>query len=148
MGLSVLPLKIPFAIKIYPLDFERKDFIENVEKIPSFTGGDYDYRIFQAIINGDINSSGYVVDTLEAALWCILQEDKKDTWKKSYADCLLRAVNLGDDADTVAAVTGGLAGIIYSFDSIPDDWVWKIRKSFWALPATGMIARAFTIFIR
>lgn len=77
----------------------------------------------------DIKSSGYVVDTLEAALWCILQEDKKDTWKKSYADCLLRAVNLGDDADTVAAVTGGLAGIIYSFDSIPDDWVWKIRNN-------------------
>ena len=42
------------------LDFSRKDFIENVEKIPSFTGGDYDSRTFQAIINGNINESGYV----------------------------------------------------------------------------------------
>ncbi len=42
------------------LDFDKKDFIENVEKIPSFTGGEYDSRIFQAIIKGDINSSGYV----------------------------------------------------------------------------------------
>ena len=42
------------------LDFGRKDFIEDVEKIPSFTGGDYEARIFQAIIHGDINESGYV----------------------------------------------------------------------------------------
>ncbi len=42
------------------LDFSRKDFIEDVEKIPSFTGGDYDSRTFQAIINGNINESGYV----------------------------------------------------------------------------------------
>ena len=42
------------------LDFSRKDFIENVEKIPSFTNGDYDSRTFQAIINGNINESGYV----------------------------------------------------------------------------------------
>jgi hypothetical protein len=42
------------------LDFSRKDFVEDVEKIPSFTNGDYESRVFQAIINGDINSSGYV----------------------------------------------------------------------------------------
>lgn len=41
-------------------DFSRKNFIEDVEKIPSFTNGDYEARIFQAIIDGDINSSGYV----------------------------------------------------------------------------------------
>ena len=42
------------------LDFRRKDIIENVEKIPPFTNGDYESRVFQAIINGDINSSKYV----------------------------------------------------------------------------------------
>ena len=42
------------------LDFGRKDIIEDVEKIPPFTDGDYDARVFQAIINGDINSSKYV----------------------------------------------------------------------------------------
>jgi len=48
-----------------------------------------------------IKSSGYVVDTLEASLWCLLNAD-------NYRDCVLRAVNLGEDTDTVAAVAGGL----------------------------------------
>src|SRR5699024_500826 len=52
----------------------------------------------------EIRSSGYVVDTLEAALWCL--------WvTNTYKDCVLTAVNLGGDTDTVAAVAGGLAGI-------------------------------------
>ena len=42
------------------LDFSRKDFIEDVEKIPTFTNGDYEAKVFQAIINGDINDSNYV----------------------------------------------------------------------------------------
>ena len=42
------------------LDFSRKDFVEDIEKIPSFTNGDYEARTFQAIINGNINESGYV----------------------------------------------------------------------------------------
>ena len=42
------------------LDFSRKDFVEDVEKIPTFTNGDYEAKVFQAIINGDINESNYV----------------------------------------------------------------------------------------
>lgn len=53
-----------------------------------------------------IKSSGYVIDTLEAALWCALNTD-------NFLDCILKAVNLGDDTDTVAAVAGGIAGCIY-----------------------------------
>lgn len=64
----------------------------------------------------DIQSGGYVIDTMEAALWCLLNTD-------SYRDCVLTAVNLGEDADTVAAVTGGLAGIFYEYESIPKDWI-------------------------
>lgn len=56
-----------------------------------------------------IKSSGYVVDTLEAAIWCLLNTD-------SYKYCVLKAVNLGEDTDTVAAVAGGLAGILYGYD--------------------------------
>ena len=62
-----------------------------------------------------IKSSGYVVDTLEAALWCLLTTD-------SYKDCVLKAVNLGSDTDTVAAVAGGLAGVLYGYDAIPAEW--------------------------
>ena len=69
-----------------------------------------------------IKSSGYVVDTLEAAIWCLLNTD-------SYKDCVLKAVNLGEDTDTVAAVAGGLAGILYGYDSIPKEWISTLVKS-------------------
>ena len=54
----------------------------------------------------DVLSTGYVVDTLEAALWSLLHS-------YSYESAVLRAVNLGGDTDTIGAVTGGLAGIMY-----------------------------------
>lgn len=57
-----------------------------------------------------IKSSGYVVDTLEAALWVVSHEGD---WEKSFRNDILTAVNLGKDTDTVAAVAGGMAGIIY-----------------------------------
>jgi ADP-ribosylglycohydrolase len=55
----------------------------------------------------EVRSSGYVVDTLEAAIWCLMNTD-------NYKDCVLKAVNLGDNTDTVAAVAGGLAGMTVS----------------------------------
>ena len=63
-----------------------------------------------------IRSGGYVVDTLEAALWCLLTTE-------SYRDCVLKAVNLGSDTDTVAAVAGGLAGALYGVEGIPQEWL-------------------------
>lgn len=68
-----------------------------------------------------IKSSGYIVDTLEAALWCVLNTD-------SYQECVLKAVNLGQDTDTVAAVAGGLAGALYGYESIPSEWLNTLRK--------------------
>lgn len=68
---------------------------------------------------GQIRSSGYVVDTLEAALWAV---SHTGDWEKGYKNDVLHAVNLGDDTDTVGAVTGGLAGIIYGVDEARD-WV-------------------------
>lgn len=69
----------------------------------------------------EIRSSGYVVDTLEASLWCLLKTD-------NYKDAVIKAVNLGSDTDTVAAVTGGLAGIIYGYEAIPEEWIEKLRN--------------------
>ncbi len=63
----------------------------------------------------EIYSTGYVVDTLEASLWCFLNTD-------SYKDAVLKAVNLGNDSDTTGAVTGGLAGLCYGFENIPEEW--------------------------
>ncbi|RZK36595.1 MAG: ADP-ribosylglycohydrolase family protein [Hymenobacter sp.] len=64
----------------------------------------------------DIKSSGYVVHTLEAALWCLLTQD-------TYAATVLAAVNLGDDTDTTGAVAGGLAGLAYGEAAIPAEWL-------------------------
>jgi ADP-ribosylglycohydrolase len=64
----------------------------------------------------DISSSGYVVHTLEASIWCLLNST-------NYKDAVLRAVNLGDDTDTTSAVTGGLAALLYGYQSIPTEWL-------------------------
>lgn len=68
-----------------------------------------------------IRSSGYVIDSLEAALWAFYSTD-------NFKDAILLAANLGDDADTVAAITGQLAGAYYGLDGIPTDWVDKITN--------------------
>lgn len=68
-----------------------------------------------------IKSSGYVVDTLEASLWCFLNNN-------SFEDTVLSAVNLGDDTDTIGAISGGLAGIYYGFEAIPKRWVNRIAR--------------------
>jgi ADP-ribosylglycohydrolase len=75
----------------------------------------------------EIKSSGYVVDTLEAALWCLWATN-------TYKDCVLTAVNLGEDTDTVAAVAGGLAGIVYGCggkNGIPTRWINQIARKEW-----------------
>lgn len=69
----------------------------------------------------EIKSSGYVVDTLEAAIWCLLTTE-------SYRECVLKAVNLGDDTDTVGAVAGGLAGALYGYDAIPKEWLDALKR--------------------
>ncbi|MEH2024209.1 ADP-ribosylglycohydrolase family protein [Nostoc sp.] len=69
----------------------------------------------------EINSGGYVIDTLESSLWCLLNSS-------SYSEAVLKAVNLGGDTDTTAAVTGGLAGIYYGVENIPQKWMNQIAR--------------------
>lgn len=64
----------------------------------------------------EIESGGYVVSSLEAALWCVMNSE-------SYSDCVLTAVNLGRDTDTVGAITGSLAGSMYGINDIPNEWI-------------------------
>ncbi|MEO6136589.1 MAG: ADP-ribosylglycohydrolase family protein [Ginsengibacter sp.] len=70
----------------------------------------------------EIASSGYVLHTLEASIWCLLTTD-------NYKDAVLKAVNLGEDTDTTSAVTGGLAGLLYGFETIPQAWINTLAKS-------------------
>ena len=84
---------------------------------------------FKGIFNEDmkitpkeiIRGRGYVVPSLEAALWCLLNND-------SYKETALEAVNLGEDTDTTAAIAGGLAGIYYGYDDIPANWLEQIAR--------------------
>ena len=68
-----------------------------------------------------IESSGYVLHTLEASLWCLLTT-------RSFSECVLKAVNLGDDTDTTGCVAGGLAGVYYGIDAIPTDWLQALPR--------------------
>lgn len=76
-----------------------------------------------------IHSSGYVVHSLEAAIWCAARSF-------SFEEAVLLAANLGDDADTTAAIAGQLAGALYGLPGIPERWrkklAWQER-----LVATG-----------
>jgi ADP-ribosyl-[dinitrogen reductase] hydrolase len=72
-------------------------------------------------VESKICSTGYVIDTLEAALWAFFTTD-------SFEDGAVRAVNLGHDADTVAAIYGGLAGAYYGFDAIPARWMETMKN--------------------
>ncbi len=98
-----------------------------------------DGRKLEAMTRDEIKSTGYVVDTLEAALWCVLTTD-------SYRECVLKAVNLGDDSDTVAAVAGGLAGALYGIggpNGIPSEWLDKLQRRAYIEALCDKAARAW-----
>ncbi|UOR06517.1 ADP-ribosylglycohydrolase family protein [Hymenobacter aerilatus] len=84
---------------------------------------------FQTVLSGrlpdlpeqTITSGGYVLHTLEAALWCLLRHE-------TYAETVLAAVNLGDDTDTTGAVAGGLAGLYYGEAAIPAEWLQALTR--------------------
>lgn len=69
----------------------------------------------------DVNSSGYVVDTLEAVFWIVLN-------CSSYNESIIGAINLGGDTDTIGAITGSIAGILYGYDNISKRWISKLKN--------------------
>lgn len=100
---------------IYPkVMTEELKAYERLREIESFAG----------LSEDNIHSTGYVVHTLEAAIWCFITTN-------NYKDCVLKAVNLGGDTDTIGAVAGGLAGCYYGYENIPKDWLAVIKKREW-----------------
>jgi ADP-ribosyl-[dinitrogen reductase] hydrolase len=85
--------------------------------------------LFERLLKNDIHlleekeifSSGYVLHTLEAAVWCLLTTD-------NYKATVLKAINLGNDTDTTGAVAGGLAGLLYGTTDIPENWLTQIAR--------------------
>ena len=80
-------------------------------------------RIFEDDLNDidTISSKGYVIYTFESVIYCLKNSD-------NYKDAVLKAVNLGEDTDTTAAICGGLAGIYYGYESIPIDWINTVEQ--------------------
>jgi ADP-ribosylglycohydrolase len=70
---------------------------------------------FRDLSRDEIKSTGYVIHTLEAVVWCFLNHD-------DYPSTVLAAVNLGNDTDTIGALAGGLAGIRYGLSGVPASW--------------------------
>lgn len=92
---------------------------------------------FGKVPENEIISSGYVVASLEAAVWCLITTS-------SYRECMLKAVNLGDDTDTIAAIAGGVAGLYYGYGDIPAEWLACIKRREWL---EDMFAKADGIFL-
>jgi ADP-ribosyl-[dinitrogen reductase] hydrolase len=84
------------------------------EKMQSIAKGDYLNKPYQ-----QLTGSGYVIESLESALWCFYNSS-------SFKDAILLSANLGNDADTTAAICGQLAGAYYGVDAIPESWIEKL----------------------
>ena len=108
---EILPKALP---KIGAFVRNHPEFEDALSKYERIT-----HQSFASLPENGIKSTGYIVDSLEAALWCFLTTD-------NYRDCVLKAVNLGYDTDTVACIAGSIAGLYYG--DIPDEWINSIRN--------------------
>jgi ADP-ribosyl-[dinitrogen reductase] hydrolase len=88
-----------------------------IERFKPYT----DLSVFQEKVEKEIRSTGYVLYSLEAALWTFLTTS-------SFREGAIKVVNLGDDADTVGAIYGGLAGAFYGDEEIPEDWLRDMKR--------------------
>lgn len=123
---------VEFGINILK-GFSLSDSYENTKKVilTNYENNpNSELDKFSKILNGnikdlqekEIKSTGYVLDTLEAVLWCLLNSN-------SYEEAVLKGVNLGEDTDTIAALIGGIAGMYYGLEAIPEDWVESIARN-------------------
>lgn len=86
------------------------------KKVAAIASGSFLSKSYQQLIG-----SGYVIESLEAALWCFHHSD-------SFEQAILLAANMGNDADTTAAICGQIAGAFYGFDAIPEAWRTRLHE--------------------
>ncbi|TVV43296.1 ADP-ribosylglycohydrolase family protein [Thalassolituus sp. C2-1] len=82
-----------------------------------------------------LTGSGYVIESLESALWCFMNSN-------SFEECVLMAANIGNDADTTAAIAGQIAGAFYGLENIPSHWVDKLAMKDEILEIASKLANA------
>ncbi len=90
--------------------FNSINYTPETDEISQIKAGAFIEKSYQ-----ELTGSGYVVESLESALWCFLHTE-------SFEACVLDAANLGNDADTTAAIAGQLAGAYYGYSHIRPDW--------------------------
>ena len=130
------------------------DILNGLDKLDAYNNlSKYDYEkyfsidiinLYERILNGtlpnlkmeDINSSCYVVHTLEAVLWITINAN-------DFKDSIIGAINLGSDTDTIGALVGGISGILYGFSSIPARWLKDLK----AKEMIGCICREYSSFL-
>lgn len=111
----------------------RQAYINTKEVVGAFLNegeiSESEQQHFYRILKGDISkysesemsSSGYVLHTLEASLWCLLNTGE-------YLDSVFKAINLGEDTDTTATVVGGIAGLYYGIKDVPKEWLDSLAR--------------------
>lgn len=104
------------------MDKERVLFEHDGAIVESPAIGEILKGSYRTKAEGQIQGTGYVVQSLEAALWCFHSTD-------TFRDAVLKAANLGDDADTTAAICGQVAGAYYGKSSIPPDWLKRVSMN-------------------
>lgn len=114
---------ISFAQNLLNIKDKTKAFDITIKEFSNKFSNEKEFEDFKRITSKcilnekiAIYSSGYVIDTLEASIYCFLTTD-------NYKDCVLKAVNLGEDTDTIAAISGSLAGMFYGMEDIPTKWI-------------------------
>lgn len=115
---------------MFLLDGQNKnEAYEAIKNIDYSSYSDYSISKYDRILKDnildykidDISSTGYVVDTLECALWILLNSN-------SYKETIIATTNIGNDTDTIGAIAGSMAGIVYGYDAIPEAWLNKLMK--------------------
>lgn len=91
--------------------FMKVKYQPQTDAFISIKAGDFLNKKYQ-----ELTGSGFVVESLESALWCFIYTD-------SFESCILAAANLGNDADTTAAIAGQMAGAFYGHSKIRQDWL-------------------------
>ncbi|MCP4326199.1 MAG: ADP-ribosylglycohydrolase family protein [Alteromonadales bacterium] len=99
-----------FSAESKPDIFKNNKYIPYCEKVSALANSDF--LCFDYI---QMTGSGYVVESLASALWCFMNGS-------SFKECVLLAANIGNDADTTAAICGQIAGAFYGFSGIPEHW--------------------------